>query len=213
LQTDAPHLSNCARAGLQQAHTNALVSLRNRLHNFSESEDQELLLFILLRRAPQFNPPDRQPNVAFPFRKADDLQRALAKDLALNQMLERQIEAIRFQKSIFEEFEKYDLKRMIQKMRDPNPVVRSLAIQSAAMRRLHCEEELINRLKDPVPAIRAAAHAALVHITRGANFGPSRFDGPTPVAFARERDEAIGKWRTWLKSQSESSSGASQKSP
>jgi hypothetical protein len=114
-------------------------------------------------------------------------------------LFRQQIEQIRFQTAILKDFERFDSYELSVKMRDANPMVRSLAIQSASLRRLHCEKELVNRLKDPVPAIRDAARNALVRIGRGADFGPFAPDGPTLVAISRERNEAVARWQQWLK--------------
>jgi hypothetical protein len=61
-----------------------------------------------------------------------------------------------------------------------------------------------------VPAVREAAHQALVRIARGTDFGPSRPSGPTFGAYIRERDEAVANWRLWLTCQKDPSPGFSQ---
>jgi hypothetical protein len=85
-------------------------------------------------------------------------------------------------------------------------LIRFLAIQSASVRHIHCEDELINRLKDPVPAIREAARNALVRLSRGADFGPARPSATESTANARDRNQAMANWRTWLQKQKETPS-------
>ena len=132
---------------------------------------------------------------------------ALPKPDANKELLLKQIEYLRLSATILKEMDKYDRATLNEKMRDGNATTRWLAIQSVLMRRLHCEEELLNRLKDPMLYNRSAARDALVRVTRGADFGPSLPAGATPVMTARAQEEAIAGWRQWLKYQDETPPG------
>jgi hypothetical protein len=132
---------------------------------------------------------------------------ALPKPDANKELLLKQIEYLRLSATILKEMDKYDRATLNEKMRDGNATTRWLAIQSVLMRRLHCEEELLNRLKDPMLYNRSAARDALVRLTRGADFGPSLPASATPVMMARAQEEAIAGWRQWLKYQDETPSG------
>jgi hypothetical protein len=132
---------------------------------------------------------------------------ALPKPDANKELLLKQIEYLRLSATILKEMDKYDRATLNEKMRDGNATTRWLAIQSVLMRRLHCEEELLNRLKDPMLYNRSAARDALVRLTRGADFGPSLPAVATPVMTARAQEEAIAGWRQWLKYQDETPAG------
>jgi hypothetical protein len=77
------------------------------------------------------------------------------------------------------------------KLRDPLPEVRRAAALASAMK----EEkdfvpDLIGLLEDPEPRVARAAHAALVALTKQ-NLGPANNAG------AKERAEALNRWRAW----------------
>src|SRR5262245_2474607 len=131
----------------------------------------------------------------------------LPKPDANKELLLKQIEYLRLSATILKEMDKYDRVALNEKMRDTNPTTRWLAIQSVLMRRLHCEDELLNRLKDPMVYNRSAARDALVRLTRGTDFGPSLHAGATPVMTARAQEEAIAGWRQWLRYQDETPAG------
>src|SRR5581483_9808681 len=72
-----------------------------------------------------------------------------------------------------------------------DPLVRLLVISTISRRRVHLENELIERLDDPVSIVREAAHRALIRLGRGTDFGPTR--GASHKGIAR----AIEKWNKW----------------
>lgn len=162
-------------------------------------------------RHPQPNPlgqpnvlknPLGQPNILKnPLGQPGALLVGLPKPDAYKELLLQQIEYLRLTAAIVKEMDVFDREMLKVKMRDANPATRWLAIQSALMRRLPCEEELLNRLRDPMPFNRIAAREALVRITRGTDFGPDLPAGATSLAAARAQDEAIANWRQWLKFQ------------
>ncbi|HTU19160.1 MAG TPA: HEAT repeat domain-containing protein [Gemmataceae bacterium] len=71
-------------------------------------------------------------------------------------------------------------------------MLRFLTIQVINARHLHLESALIERLNDLDPVVAQTAHAALVRVARGTDFGPS------PDSSRRSRDRSIEKWRQWL---------------
>jgi hypothetical protein len=165
----------------------------------------QLLLAIQRVPGPAKNPMGALPNIAFDdlLGPGGKLKNAIDQKALLRVIFTNQVEAIRFQTGILKEMDKFEDSELNEKMRDSNPLIRLLAIQSASQRRLHCEDELIKRLKDPVAAVREAAHQALVRIARGTDFGPAHATGPTLVATRNAQDEAVARWRQWLKSQSD----------
>jgi hypothetical protein len=82
-----------------------------------------------------------------------------------------------------------------QQLKDDDPLVRLLAVIAVGRRHLHLEADLIACLKDPQPAVRDAAHQALVRVGRGTDLGP------VPDATIRQRDAAFQRWRDWLAQQ------------
>lgn len=141
---------------------------------------------------------------------ADVLQAPLGKQLELKEFFRQQIDAIRFQMAVAKELEKDDRNMLRKKLNDPNPMIRWLAIQSISQRRVPLEDDLIIRLKDPVPAVRQSAHQALMRLSRGADFGPSPSEGGSPVAVRRAQDEAVANWQQWLRSQRDLFGGTGQ---
>jgi hypothetical protein len=84
--------------------------------------------------------------------------------------------------------------KLEKKLTDTQPLVRLAAVQVIGSRRLHLEAELIERLSDPSPPVREAAHQALIRLSRGCDFGP-----PTGVAAPPEHwRRAAVAWRNWL---------------
>jgi len=69
---------------------------------------------------------------------------------------------------------------------------RLVAVQMIGERRLHLENDLIDMLSDPEPAVRQAAQRSLVRLARGTDFGPR------PDAGKLQRVMAIEKWRAWV---------------
>jgi HEAT repeat protein len=78
------------------------------------------------------------------------------------------------------------------RLQDANPVLRWIAVQVVAGKRMHLETELIDRLDDPAPDVRASAHDALVYLGRGVDFGPPHNAGKAV------RRRAVDHWRAWL---------------
>ena len=203
---------------LRDCQTTAVQRWRILTTNLQKDENDPLKLLINLQRPPIMpnplgprNPmpnPLGQPNVLQnPLGQPGALLVGLPKPDLQKELFLKQIEYLRLSGAILKEMDQYDRIALNTKLRDPNPTTRWLAIQSVLMRRLHCEEELFNRLKDPVPHNRAAAHDALVRVTRGTDFGPAYPVGSSPVATARAQEEALANWRQWQRSQDETPPG------
>jgi HEAT repeat protein len=60
---------------------------------------------------------------------------------------------------------------LVEKLTDPDPVVRWAAVQIISRKRIPAEKELIERLSDPNVEVRDAAHKALVRLGRTIDFG------------------------------------------
>jgi hypothetical protein len=85
-----------------------------------------------------------------------------------------------------------DADRLRQRMRDLRTVVRLVAVQAAAARRLHLEADLIERLDDPSKGVAQAARQTLVLLARGTDFGPP------PRAGKVARTRAVARWKDWF---------------
>lgn len=83
-----------------------------------------------------------------------------------------------------------DVGTIRSRLHDSNRGVRSLVIRTIAQRRLPLEGDLIDLLSDP--HARSAAHAALVRVARGTDFGP------IPGGSRRGIERSIEKWKQWL---------------
>jgi hypothetical protein len=198
LPPDNPRLSGCAKRILGHARETAATRWTgiSTLRKIEVDRQIELMMGIA-----KMHQPGQVPlNAALDERK--DLLKAIVKQPNVEHEMQHSVmEQMRFFTGLLKDFARDDRFDLSIKMRDPNPMIRWLAVLAAAQRRVPCEEELVRRLKDPVPAIRDAARLALVRLARGVDFGPTRSSGPTPVAYARERDQAIANWQAWLKSQ------------
>jgi HEAT repeat protein len=84
-----------------------------------------------------------------------------------------------------------------ERLHDKAPLVRWLAVQVVAERKLPMAEEMIQRLEDSNGAIRQAARGALIRLTRGTDFGPSPDAGKAGAA------RAVEDWTAWLALQRE----------
>jgi hypothetical protein len=73
--------------------------------------------------------------------------------------------------------------------------VRAAAARVIASKGLKLGSELIDLLGDDKPAVREAAHAALLKLSKGADYGPAK------DATTEEREEAVKKWRAWWEKQ------------
>jgi HEAT repeat protein len=96
------------------------------------------------------------------------------------------------QQQFFRNLLKADKEGLKSALTDKNPMVRLTAIQFISRRRLHLERDLIERLLDPQPLIRVAAHQALIRLGRGVDFGPKL---GAPVL---EQHQAVRRWKNWL---------------
>jgi hypothetical protein len=77
------------------------------------------------------------------------------------------------------------------KLKDDRAEVRAAAAKAVASKVPALAGDVIDLLKDDDPAVRDAAHEALVRLNRGADLGPA------PKAGDGERTSAIEKWRDW----------------
>jgi hypothetical protein len=76
-------------------------------------------------------------------------------------------------------------------MRSSNDELRWMAIQVVGIKRYPLERDLIDQLSDSKHAVRQAARAALVRISRGNDFGPRLKAGKS------ERKQAVQEWERW----------------
>jgi hypothetical protein len=95
---------------------------------------------------------------------------------------------------------------LVGKLTDPDPLVRWLVVHFIASKRIASADQLIGLLSDDVPEVAQAARRALIHLSRGADFGPERKDGP-----ARTK-QAIQRWREWLAMQDPGSAAGASRS-
>src|SRR5439155_326513 len=79
--------------------------------------------------------------------------------------------------------------------------VRAAAARVIASKGLKLGGELIDLLGDDKPAVREAAHTALLKLSKGADYGPAK------DATTEEREEAGKKWRAWGGEQGERGGG------
>lgn len=78
-----------------------------------------------------------------------------------------------------------------EKLHDDSVEVRKSAVQVVALKFPRLADEVIDLLGDEKADVRTAAHAALVKISRGQDFGPATEAGSEQIA------EAQAKWRSW----------------
>lgn len=203
-------LSECARAMLRELRDTAIRRWTGIATIKTISTENQVDFLMGINKLQKRGEPANDPRALELGERKKVLLEAVKRD-PYREALNLQLEQMRFEISLLKEYEQDDRFDLNLKMRDPNPMIRWLAVVSASQRRQHCEDELINRLKDPVPAVRAAAHDALVRISRGTDFGPAHAVGPTLVATRNAQDEAVARWRQWLKSQREETPAASAK--
>jgi HEAT repeat protein len=86
-------------------------------------------------------------------------------------------------------------------LKDESALMRMLAVRVIEQRRLPYQEELLALLEDPEEGVRDAAHAALIHLCRGSDFGPA------PGSGKADRARAVERWTQWLAMQREERSG------
>lgn len=130
---------------------------------------------------------------------------------ALLEQQERQLTALLFQQAslnIFLDKLVIESPAALQKqLKSNNTLIRLVVLSAIARRHLHVEEDLIERLGDSHPAVQEAAHAALVRVARGTDFGP------IPGASQRGIERSIDKWKHWLALQQSTSLGKRAKVP
>ncbi|HXG09922.1 MAG TPA: hypothetical protein VNK04_09050 [Gemmataceae bacterium] len=78
-----------------------------------------------------------------------------------------------------------------EKLKDDRAEVRRAAALIIGVREPRLAGDLIELLADSEESVRAAAHQALVRLSRGVDFGPR------PNAGTAEQEAAIKKWREW----------------
>lgn len=115
---------------------------------------------------------------------------------ALLEVQERQLTASLFQQaslSIFLDKLMTESPANLQRqLKNENALIRLVAVSAVGRRHLHVEDDLIERLSDPYPAVQDAAHKALVSVARSTDFGPF------PGASKRSIQRSIEKWKQWL---------------
>jgi hypothetical protein len=82
-----------------------------------------------------------------------------------------------------------------ERTKDDRAEVRAATARVIGDKNLKLGDELIDLLGDDNVAVREAAHAALVKLSKGADYGPAK------DATTAERDEAVKKWRAWWEKQ------------
>jgi HEAT repeat protein len=78
------------------------------------------------------------------------------------------------------------------KLQAGDPVVRWVAVNVIAARRLPLEADVIELLNDPENSVRQAARQVLARLSRGTDFGP------LPDWTPARRAQTVGRWKTWL---------------
>jgi hypothetical protein len=82
-----------------------------------------------------------------------------------------------------------------ERTKDDRAEVRAATARVIAAKGLKLGAELIEMLGDDNAGVREAAHAALVKLSKGADYGPAK------DATTEQRDEAVKKWRAWWEKQ------------
>lgn len=82
-----------------------------------------------------------------------------------------------------------------EKTKDDRAEVRAAAARVIGAKGLKLGDELIDLLGDDNAGVREAAHAALVKLGKGADYGPAK------DASKEARAEAVKKWRAWWEKQ------------
>jgi hypothetical protein len=125
-------------------------------------------------------------------------QQALNKALQeeeFKEFMRKQFEEIAKQKEmvrgLLRQLVKEDDVVVVNKLIDPEPMQRWIAVLVSDRKRLQVQDKLIDLLDDPHPAVREAAHKALVRLGRSTDFGPP--------AKAKAKDIAAAQksWREW----------------
>lgn len=149
-----------------------------------------------------WNPMTGRATLLTPARNRLNMQRQLVTRLVEEQkaflkrqlilLAEAKIKQDQLLKGLVQDLAREDKALIGEKLRDPQPLTRWLAIQVAAKKRLPFEQDLIPLLADPQTEVRQAAHQALVRLSRGNDFGPLANATSKQVADAQRR------WQQWL---------------
>ena len=111
---------------------------------------------------------------------------------ALELIVREQLKQAEQLDGLFRELAREDEQEVSKKLHDADPLTRWLAVQVAGKKRMAVEQDLVDLLADPHPAVRGAAQQALVKLARGTDLGPPPSSTPSALAQAQRR------WRDWL---------------
>jgi hypothetical protein len=150
--------------------------------------------------APQgrFNPGQAIPGQAIPrldllLQKQWERRQQLLLREQLGELLGKLKDRKEFLNGLFQEMMHLGPDELKSRLADKEPDIRLVAVMAVADRRLHFEETLIDLLNDdPAAEVQAAAHQALVRLSRGNDFGPA------PNAAPAARVQSIRAWQQWL---------------
>jgi len=179
--------------------------MASRLHTLVQGTNDIYLLDYVLENLGVRLPPDNPGAPRIDSMRQAALQRKLQllwiplakvkRELTQQEIIQRRREnrtALKDKVESLRALSRQDMDELREKLRHLNPMVRLETVQVVALKRLHLESELIDRLTDPQPVVREAAHQALILLSRGTDFGP------WPQATPTQQAEAIHKWRAWL---------------
>lgn len=130
------------------------------------------------------------------------LHTSLAKSVAEKQRLTLQFLFVVRTRKLISDLWELHAPLLVEKLGDPNPLVRWSAVNIVNNKKIHAEAELIGLLRDPDRQVRDAAHKALVRLGRGTDFGPTPQDSPAKAK------QAIQRWQEWLALQDMAASGS-----
>jgi hypothetical protein len=135
--------------------------------------------------------PDRRFNIADPaYDRVMQVCQLRKAELALMVLTAQQIE--KFDK-LTAELSKLDDDKLKAKLKDPDGDVRLAALMVIVQKRRPLQGEVIALLADKKAggALRQMTRQALIHLSRGTDFGPTPDDGPD------DRALAVRRWREW----------------
>lgn len=138
----------------------------------------------------------QQELVGKAFVQPADLMRAL-QELPVRAFLQKQFEQMAAKHAetidgLLRELSKEEPVVIANRLLDPDPMMRWLAVQVGGKKRMPIEHDLIRLLADPHPLVRQAAHQALYRLSRGTDFGPDA------KATAKQVASSQVAWREWL---------------
>lgn len=116
----------------------------------------------------------------------------------LQQMAQEQAKQAEMIDGLLRELSKEEAVVIANKLIDPDPMMRWLAVQVGGKKRMPIEHDLIKLLADPHLLVRQAAHDALFRLSRGTDFGPDA------KATAKQIASSQVAWREWLAIQTDS---------